>query len=161
MSTKAFFPGSFDPLHLGHLDVIVTAVDLFGDVVVGTMYNPSKTSGLFNLEERQSMIIESTSHLAGVEVRSFEGLVVDAAKAVGADFIVKGVRTGGDFEIEMQMAHTNLFVGGMKTVLLPTSSTWSFVSSRFVREISHYRGDVSHLVPPAVASRLAALAQGK
>src|ERR1700712_3433530 len=103
MSTKAFFPGSFDPLHLGHLDVIVTAVGLFGEVVVGTMYNPEKKSGLFDLDARQEMIVESTEHLAGVEVRSFDGLVVDAAKEVGADFIVKGVRTGGDFEIVMQM----------------------------------------------------------
>jgi pantetheine-phosphate adenylyltransferase len=160
MSTKALFPGSFDPLHLGHLDVISSAAELFGSVVVATMYNPEKFGGAFDLATRQQMIVESTAHLRGVEVRSFAGLVVDAARTVGADFIVKGVRTGGDFEIELQMAHTNEFVSGVKTVLLPTSSKWSFVSSRFIREISHYGGDISHLVPPAVASKLADLAQG-
>jgi pantetheine-phosphate adenylyltransferase len=161
MPTRAFFPGSFDPLHLGHLDVIETAIELFGSVVVGTMFNPSKSSGMFGLEARQAMIAESTAHLSGVEVLSFDGLVVDAARKVGADFVVKGVRTGGDFEIELQMAHTNLFVGAIKTLFVPTSPAWSFVSSRFVREISHYGGDASHLVPPPVAARLAGLAPGR
>ena len=153
-----FFPGSFDPVHLGHLDVIEQAAALFGEVVVGTMHNPSKPGGAFPLDQRQAMIAESTAHLAAVRVEAHTGLVVDAASAAGADFIVKGLRTAGDFEFELQMALTNESVTGIRTVFLPTAARFSFVSSRFIREIAHYGGDVSHLVPEPVARRLASLA---
>ena len=156
-----FFPGSFDPVHLGHIDVVEQAVALFGEVVVATMYNPGKPSGAFPLDVRQEMLRESTAHLADVRVEAFAGLVVDAARDVGADFIVKGVRTSGDFEFEVQMAHTNSSVSGIRTVLLPTSPAWSFVSSRFIREIAGQGGDVSHLVPEPVVRRLATLAAPK
>ena len=156
MST-AFFPGSFDPVHLGHLDVIEQAVALFGEVVVATMHNPGKPGGAFALDDRQAMIVESTAHLDGVRVEAHAGLVVDAARASGADFIVKGLRTAGDFEFELQMALTNESVSGVRTVFLPTAARFSFVSSRFIREIAQYRGDVRHLVPEPVARRLASL----
>ncbi|MGD9703993.1 MAG: pantetheine-phosphate adenylyltransferase [Acidimicrobiia bacterium] len=149
-----FFPGSFDPVHLGHLDAIEQASALFGEVVVGTMYNPSKPGGAFTLEERQAMLAESTAHLPGIRVEAHTGLVVDAARAVGADFIVKGLRTAGDFEFELQMALTNESVSGIRTVFVPTAARFSFVSSRFIREIAQYGGDVSHLVPEPVARRL-------
>ena len=150
-----FFPGSFDPLHLGHVDVIEQASALFGPVIVATMYNPEKPGGMFTIEQRKEMIAETVGHLPGVRVEAFTGLVVDAAAMVGADFIVKGLRTSGDFEFELQMAHTNESVTGIRTVFLPTSARWSFVSSRFVREIAQYGGDVRHLVPAPVAHRLA------
>ena len=153
-----FFPGSFDPVHLGHLDVIEQSVALFGEVVVATMYNPAKPGGAFALEDRQAMLVESTAHLTGVRVEAHTGLVVDAARAVGADFIVKGLRTAGDFEFELQMALTNESVSGVRTVFLPTAARYGFVSSRFIREIAQYRGNVHHLVPEPVARRLTSLA---
>jgi pantetheine-phosphate adenylyltransferase len=156
MST-VFFPGSFDPIHLGHLDLITQAAQLFGEVVVATMHNPAKPSGMFSLQQRQAMISESTAGLSGVRVEAHTGLVVDAARAVGADFIVKGLRTPGDFEFELQMAHTNESVTGIRTVFLPTAARWSFVSSRFIREIAMHGGSVDHLVPESVAQRLATL----
>ena len=100
------------------------------------------------------MIEETVAHLPEVEVQAFEGLAVDAARSTGADFIVKGLRTAADFEIEQQMAHTNHAVSGVRTVYLPCRPELSFISSRFIREIAHYRGDVSHLVPEAVARYL-------
>ena len=121
------YPGSFDPFHLGHLDVIEQSVALFGEVVVGVMHNPTKPSGMFTL---------------------------DAAREVAAAFIVKGLRTGGDFEVEQQMAHTNHAVSGVRTVYLPCKPALVSISSRFIREIAHYGGDVSALVPPPVAAQL-------
>ena len=155
-----FFPGSFDPIHLGHIDVVEQAAALFGTVVIATMHNPAKPSGAFVLAERQEMLRESLSHVAEVRVEAFAGLVIDAAGLVGADFIVKGLRTAGDFEFELQMAHTNESVTGIRTVFLPTAAQWSYVSSRFIREIAAHGGDVSHLVPEPVARRLASLSSG-
>jgi pantetheine-phosphate adenylyltransferase len=148
-------PGSFDPLHLGHLDVIEQATALFGPVIVATMHNPAKPSGMFTLEERLELIRLSVAHLPEVKVESFGGLVVDAAKAFGVDFLVKGLRTSGDFEAEQQMAQTNHAVAGVRTVFVPCSPTLSYVSSRFIREIAKYGGDVRSLVPPPVAEHLA------
>jgi len=149
------YPGSFDPFHLGHLDVIEQSVALFGDVVVGAMHNPTKPSGMFTLDERIAMIKESISYMPSVRVLAFPGLAVDAAISVGAAFIVKGLRTGGDFEVEQQMAHTNHAVSGVRTVYLPCKPSLVFISSRFIREIAHYGGDVSALVPAPVARQLA------
>jgi pantetheine-phosphate adenylyltransferase len=157
MST-VLFPGSFDPVHLGHLDVIEQSVAMFGEVVVATMHNPAKPSGTFALDERQAMLRESTAHLPSVRVEAHTGLVIDAARAAAADFIVKGLRTSGDFEFELQMAHTNESVSGIRTVFVPTAARFAFVSSRFIREIAHYGGEVGHLVPGPVARRLALLA---
>jgi pantetheine-phosphate adenylyltransferase len=148
------YPGSFDPLHNGHVDVVEQAVALFGRVVIVTMTNPGKTGGFFDLPTRQSMIEESLAHLGTVRVESFPGLAVDAATAFGADFIVKGLRNAGDFEIEQQMAHMNHAVTGVRTVYVPCRADLSFISSRFIREIAKYGGNVSALVPEAVARQL-------
>lgn len=151
---RVLYPGSFDPLHLGHLDVIAQAHELFGDVVVGVMYNFAKPSGLFDVDERVELIASATEAWPGVTVEKHAGLAVQAAEAAGADFVVKGLRTPGDFEIEQQMAHMNHSVAGVRTVYLPCRPDLGFVSSRFVREIANYGGDVSHLVPPVVADAL-------
>jgi pantetheine-phosphate adenylyltransferase len=156
----ALYPGSFDPFHNGHLDIVEQAAALFDAVVVATMYNPDKPGGFFGLDERQAMIEASVAHLPTVKVTSFAGLAVDAAAAAGADLIVKGLRTSGDFDIEMQMAHTNEAVSGIRTVFLPCRPALSFVSSRFIREIAQYGGDVRSLVPGPVAERLRERADG-
>ncbi|MEO5722809.1 MAG: pantetheine-phosphate adenylyltransferase [Ilumatobacteraceae bacterium] len=151
------YPGSFDPFHNGHLDVVEQAVDLFGSVIVAAMHNPTKPSGMFNLAERIEMITESVAHLATVQIRAFPGLAVLAAGDASAAFIVKGLRTSGDFEVEQQMAQTNHAISGFRTVFLPCTPALSFVSSRFIREIAQYGGDVTSLVPGPVAKQLAKL----
>jgi pantetheine-phosphate adenylyltransferase len=155
------YPGSFDPLHLGHLDVIEQSVELFGDVTVGVMHNPSKPSGMFTLEQRTAMIRASIEHLSSVRIMTFAGLAVDAVKQSGASFIVKGLRTGGDFEVEQQMAHTNFAVSGVRTVYLPCKPALVSISSRFIREIAQYGGDVTSLVTAPVAAELALLFPAK
>jgi len=148
------YPGSFDPFHLGHLDVVEQSVELFGKVVVGVMHNPSKPSGMFTLDARVQMIRDSVAHLGAVDVVPFAGLAVDAARDASAAFIVKGLRTGGDFEVEQQMAHTNHAVSGVRTVYLPCKPALVSISSRFIREIAHFGRDVSSLVPAPVAAQL-------
>ena len=155
--TTVLYPGSFDPFHLGHLDVIEQSVALFGGVVVGVMHNPTKPSGMFTLDERVDMIRSSVAYMPSVKVMSFGGLAVDAARKVSAAFIVKGLRTGGDFEVEQQMAHTNHAVSGVRTVYLPCKPALVSISSRFIREIAQFGGDVSALVPAPVAAKLATL----
>lgn len=155
---KVLYPGSFDPVHLGHLDVVDQALELFGHVVVATMHNPAKPSGLFSLDERLAMIDEAVEALRGpgrtVEVLAFPGLAVDAARSAGVDFVVKGLRTGGDFEIEQQMAQTNHVAAGVRTVFVPCKPSLVYISSRFIREIAQYGGDVSAMVPPSVLLHL-------
>ncbi len=151
---RVLIPGSFDPVHLGHLDVIDQAVELFGDVVVAVMHNLEKPSGLFTPAERVELIEACLTDLASVEVRAITGLAVQAAAAVNADFIVKGLRTPADFDIEQQMAHNNYRVTGIRTVYLPCSPDYGYISSRFVREIAGHGENVDHLVRSPVAAAL-------
>jgi pantetheine-phosphate adenylyltransferase len=153
--TKVLYPGSFDPLHNGHVEIIEMAGRIFDEVVVAAMVNPQK-EGLFPLDEREAMIVESLAHLPNVRVETHSGLVVDVARHIGADFVVKGLRTAGDFEVEMQMAQTNKAVAGVETLFLPSGTALGYLSSRFIREIAAEGGDVSMLVPPPVAARLSA-----
>jgi pantetheine-phosphate adenylyltransferase len=162
----ALYPGSFDPIHFGHLDVIEQGVELFGSVVVVTMHNPAKPSGAFSLAERQAMISESLAAwnspaAAKVRVESFPGLAIDAAVEFGAHVIVKGLRSASDFDVEQQMALTNFAVGGVRTVFVPAAPELSYISSRYIREIALHGRDLSRLVPAPVATRLVALARGR
>ena len=115
----ALYPGSFDPFHNGHLDVVEQAVELFGNVVVAVIHNPAKPSGLIELDDRVALIKACVSHLPTVRVQAHPGLAVDAAYAEYASFIVKGLRTSADFEVEQQMAHMNYSVAGVRTVYVP------------------------------------------
>ncbi len=155
--SKVLYPGSFDPIHLGHLDVIEQSAELFGDVVVAVMHNDEKSAGVFTVEERVRLVNESAAEVGladNVRVITHGGLAVDAARIAGVDFIVKGLRNAGDFEIEQQMALTNHSVSGIRTVYLPCRMDRGFISSRFVREIARYGGAVQHLVPRPVAVAL-------
>ena len=147
-------PGSFDPLHLGHVDVVDQAVELFGDVVVGVLVNFEKPSGMFTPEERVALAEASLEGRPSVSVRTFGGLAVQAAAHVGADFIVKGLRTPNDYDIEQQMAHMNHSVTGIRTVFVPCRADFGFISSRFIREIAAHGEAVDHLVAPPVAAAL-------
>ena len=152
--TRVLYPGSFDPIHNGHVELAETAAVLFDEVVVATLANPSKGDGLFDLESRMSLIQESLEHLSNVEVTKFDGLVVDLAIEVGADFIVKGLRAVSDFEAELQMAQMNAALSEVQTLFLPSASRSSFLASRLIREVVRLGGDVGPMVPPPVRQRL-------
>ena len=148
------YPGSFDPIHNGHVEIIETASRLFDRVIVAAMRNPQKSEPLFSLEDRQSMIVDTIAHLDNVEVEMFSKLVVDLATDLGADFIVKGLRAVSDFENELQMAQMNHKISGIHTLFIPSASDHSFLASKLIREIARFGGDVSAMVPPAVQKQL-------
>lgn len=148
-------PGSFDPLHLGHIDVVDQALELFDEVVVGVLVNFEKPSGMFNPDERVALAEASLADRSGVSVRTFGGLAVDAAAEVGAIAMAKGLRSAADYDIEQQMAHMNHSVTGIRTVFLPCRPDFGFVSSRFIREIAAHGGRIDHLVSAPVAAALA------
>lgn len=147
----AIYPGSFDPITLGHLDVIERGCKLFEQVVVAVLRNPGKTP-LFTVQERIEQIRSSTQHLSNIEVDSFDGLTVKYAQIRGATVIIRGLRVLSDFEKELQMAHTNKTLSNqIETVFLATSTEYGFLSSSVVKEIARFGGSVEHLVPKHVA----------
>jgi pantetheine-phosphate adenylyltransferase len=152
--TTVLYPGSFDPFHKGHQELVETCAYLFDNVVVAAMRNPQKGQPLFSLEEREAMIGESLAHLDNIRVVHFSSLVVALAKEQGADFIVKGLRAPSDFESEMAQAQMNLAVGNVHTLFIPTASANSFLASKYIRDIVRFGGDVSGMVPDPVAKRL-------
>lgn len=152
--TSVLYPGSFDPIHNGHRELIETAAYLFDRVVVAAIRNMQKGDGLFSLEERQAMIRESLDHLDNIEVVSMTKLTVDVAKENKCDFIIKGLRASTDAENEIAQAQTNLLISGVHTILIPSGSASSFIASKFVRDIARFGGDTSSLVPPPVEKRL-------
>lgn len=148
-------PGSFDPVTNGHIDIIERTARYFDSVIVAVIRNPQKSQSLFTLEERQEMLYEVTSHLPNIRIEFFKGLLVDFAKDHGADAIVKGLRAVSDFDYELQMAQMNQSLSGIETFFLSTSPQHSFLSSSLVREVARFGGDVTSMVPPGVAKRLA------
>jgi pantetheine-phosphate adenylyltransferase len=150
----ALIPGSFDPVTNGHLDIVDRTARKFDEVLVAVASNPRKAPALFSQEERVAMLEEVTVDIPGVRVRSFRGLLADFAVENGVTAIVKGLRAVSDFDYELQMAQLNLRLSGVDTLFMPTAPEHSFLSATLVREVASYGGDVSSMVPPAVAQRL-------
>jgi pantetheine-phosphate adenylyltransferase len=157
----AVYPGSFDPITLGHVDVVERAASIFDRVVVAVSVNPQK-SPLFTVEERVAMIRETFSGTPSVEVDSFAGLTVTYAESIGASSIIKGLRAISDFDSEFQQALFNRKLSpGITTLFLPTSFANVYLSSSLVKEVARFGGDVSFAVPPAVGDRLRARLSGE
>ena len=153
----ALYPGSFDPVTNGHLDIIQRSARLFDQVIVAILENPEK-SPLIGLEERASLIRKSVGDLSNVRVETFDGLLVEYARARGARVIVRGLRAISDFEYEFQMALMNRRLEqDVETVFMMPAESWSYLSSRLVKEVAGLGGDISGLVPPHVAQVVAQL----
>jgi pantetheine-phosphate adenylyltransferase len=146
----AIYPGSFDPLTLGHLDVMERAAAIFPRILVAVVVNPQKREPLFTLDERKQMIVAATKHLGNVDVEDFRGLLADFAKRAGAKVIVKGLRVVSDFENEMSTALMNRSLSGIDTVFVPSDPKYSFVSSSLVKEVFFLGGEIDQYVPEAV-----------
>ena len=150
---KILIPGSFDPPTNGHIDVIKRSSSAFDEVIVGVVVNPQKES-MFDVNQRESMLIEILKDYKNVEIKSFEGLLVDFAKQMNVSAIVKGLRAMTDFDYEFQMAQMNFNLADLETIFIPASPEYGYVSSSMVKEIFSYGGDVNALVPSIVVERL-------
>lgn len=162
---RAVYPGSFDPVTKGHLDIIERAAALVDELVVGVLYNNQKTP-LFSVEERVKMLLDVTKHIPNVKVESFSGLSVEFVRKCDAKFIVRGLRAVTDFEYELQMAQTNRSIdGGIDTLFFTTALNYAYISSTIVKEVAYYGGDISGFVPPQIAKlvydRIAENQEGK
>lgn len=150
----AVYPGSFDPVTNGHLDIIERASKIYDKVIVGVLNNASKKP-LFTADERVDMLKDVTDHIANVDVDSFSGLLVDFAKSKGATVIVKGLRTVADFEYEFQMALLNKALNPeYETVFMMTDSKYSYISSSMVKELAGFKGNLAGLVPNEIIERI-------
>ena len=162
---RAIYPGSFDPVTYGHLDVIQRSAQIFDELIVGILNNVQKTP-LFSVEERVKMLLDVTKHIPNVKVESFSGLSVEFVRKCDAAFIVRGLRAVTDFEYELQMAQTNRSIdGGIDTLFFTTALNYAYISSTIVKEVAYYGGDISGFVPPQVAKlvydRIAENQEGK
>jgi len=149
MKNKAVFPGSFDPLTLGHVDIITRAIPLFNEIVIAIGTNSSKKY-MYTLEQRINFIKKTFNNSPKVSVTSYKGLTIDFCKENKIDFILRGLRNPADFEFEKAIAHTNRKLSKIETVFLLTSANTSYISSSIVRDILRHNGNVSTLVPKAV-----------
>ena len=151
---KAIYPGSFDPITVGHLDIITRSSEIFDEVIVGVLNNNSK-SPLFEAEERVAMIKQVTKHLPNVTAKSFSGLLVDFARQEGATVIVRGLRAVTDFEYELQIAQANhVQDSNIETIFLTSDLSYSYLSSTIVKEFASYGGDISNFVPERFIERI-------
>lgn len=146
---KAVFPGSFDPITLGHVDIINRAIPLFDEIIIAIGINADKKY-MFSLEERMKFIMDTYKDVSKVTVKTYSGLTVDYCKEIGADFILRGLRNPADFEFEKAIAITNRKLTGIETVFLLTSAETSYISSSIVRDIIRNNGDASILVPKGI-----------
>ena len=150
---RAVCPGSFDPVTLGHLDILGRASTIYDEVVVAVLINKKKSS-LYTVEERMDLLREVTASYGNIKVDSFYGLLVDYCRTEQIPVIVKGLRAISDFDYELQMAQMNHGLAGVETMFMTTNPLYSFLSSSLVKEIATYGGDVSGLVPPLVHASL-------
>lgn len=151
---KAVYPGSFDPVTLGHLDIIKRAASVVDRLIIGVLVN-SKKSPLFTMEERIAMLEETTREFKNVEVQSFDGMTIDFARENGANVIIRGLRAITDFESEMQIAQINHSLDeSIDTMFFTTSLEYAFLSSTVVKEVAYYQSDVSKFVPLVVADKI-------
>ena len=152
--SRAIYPGSFDPVTLGHLDIIERAARVLDELIIGVLVNNAKTP-LFTIEERVEMLRECTKKYSNVSVATFDGMTVDFARSMGATVMIRGLRAVTDFEVEMQIAQTNHIVEpGIDTMFFTTSLQYAYLSSTIVKEVAYYGSDVSKFVTPNVAARL-------
>lgn len=151
--TRAIYPGSFDPVTYGHLDIIERASKVVDELIIGVLVNQKKTP-MFTMEERMEILKETTKEFSNVTVQTFEGLTVDFAKANDAKLIIRGLRAVTDFESEMQIAQTNHSINpDIDTMFFTTRLEYAFLSSTIAKEVAFYGSDVSKLVPPVVAEK--------
>ena len=152
--TRAIYPGSFDPVTLGHLDIIKRASKIFDELIVGVLNNNSK-SPLFSVEKRVKMLNDVVKDLPNVKVMSFEGLLVDFARKVDAQIIVRGLRAVTEFEYELQMSQTNTVLNeNVDTIFFTTSLEYAYLSSSTVREAAYFGADISKFVPESVVQQV-------
>jgi pantetheine-phosphate adenylyltransferase len=153
--TYAVYPGSFDPLHNGHLDIIRRAAKIYDRLTVAVLDNPLKDSKLFTIEERLAIVEETVAGIPNVDADRFEGLLAEYVRRRKATVIVKSLRAISDFEYELQMAHLNRQLNpNAETTFIMTATRWSYVSSTRIREIARYGADISKLVPKSSLQRL-------
>ena len=151
---RAIYPGSFDPVTCGHIDIIERAARISDELIVGVLQNKAKTP-LFSVEERVIMLREVTKHLKNVKIIPFEGLLIEFAKKMDAKVIVRGLRAITDFEYELQMSQTNRKLNSdVETLFLTTSLDYSYLSSTTVKEVASYDGDITQFVPEFVAEKV-------
>lgn len=154
MKRLAIYPGSFDPVTNGHIDIIIRGLKLFDRIIVGILHNPAKTS-LFTVQERMEMLNESLKSVSNVEIDTFDGLLVDYAARKGAHAILRGMRAVSDFEYEFQMALMNRRLNrSIQTVFLMTGMRWIFTSSSIIKEAARFGGNVNGMVPAIVNNKL-------
>ncbi len=154
MEIRAIYPGSFDPVTLGHMDIIRRAAGIFDTLVIGVLNNNTKTP-LFSVEERVKMLRDVTCDIPNVRVEAFSGLLVEYANQIGARVIVRGLRAITDFEYELQMSQTNKRIdAGVETMFFTSNVEYSYLSSSTVKEVASFGGDISPFVHPAVADRV-------
>ncbi len=154
MKRVAIYPGSFDPVTNGHIDIVRRGRTLFDEIIVAILHNPSK-KGLFSIDERMLMLKESMKGISGISFDTFGGLLVDYANQSGANAILRGMRAVSDFEYEFQMALMNRKLNRhIQTVFLMTGLRWIFTSSSIIKEAAQFGGDVSDMVPPVVNRKI-------
>ncbi len=158
----AVYPGSFDPVHNGHADLIRRAARIYDRLTVAVLDNPNKHDQTFTTEERLEILAEVVAPLDNVRADRFEGLLAEYVRTIGGNVIVKGLRAISDFEYELQMAHLNRQLNpDVETTFIMTATRWSYVSSTRVKELARFGADVSKLVPAATRERLEAKMQGR
>ncbi len=151
---RAIYPGSFDPATFGHMDMIERSSRMVDELVVAVLNNSAKIP-LFSVEERVSMLEEITGHLPNIKITSFQGLLIDHAREVGASIVIRGLRAVTDFEYELQIAQTNRTIdSGIDTVFLTTSLEYAYLSSTIVKEVASYGGDISKFVPKQLMDKI-------